>query len=77
VNTIFLKHISDYLGCDRVEDDIVDEVDNLNNIIKPFNNDLIDNKLFIMKRMLNNMASFAIFLVSIHFPFNPFSSGLF
>ena len=77
VNTVFLKHICDYLRCDRVEDNIVDEVNDLNNIIEPFNNDLIDNKLFITKRMLNNMAFFAVFLISIHFPFNPFSIGLF
>jgi hypothetical protein len=40
---IFLKHIPDCLGCDKVGDGIVDEVGGLDSIIKPFHDDLMDN----------------------------------
>ena len=76
MNTVFLKYISDYLRYDRVEDDISDKVSGFNSIIKPFNNDLIDNKLFIMKRVLSKMAFFAVFPISIHFSFTVCSENL-
>ena len=64
---IFFKHISNCLGYDRVGDGIVDEVSGLNNIIKVSSNDLIDNRLFIIRRKLRKTALIAIFLVPIHF----------
>ena len=48
----FLKHIPDCLKCDRVRGDIINEVNSLNSIIKPFSNNLMDNKLLIIRRKL-------------------------
>jgi hypothetical protein len=55
---------------------VVDKVGGLNNITKPFSDDLIDNGLFVSRRKLKRMASFAIFLVPIHFLLNPFNVRL-
>jgi hypothetical protein len=71
VNIVFLKHICGCLGCDRVVHGVVDKVGGLNSITKPFNDDLMDNRLFVARRKLKRMASFAIFLVPIHFLLNP------
>ena len=72
----FFKHICDCLGCDRVMHGVVDKVGGLNSITKPFSDDLIDNGLFVPRRKLKRMASFAIFLVPIHFLLNPFNVRL-
>ena len=63
----FFKHISNCLGYNRVGDGIVDEVSGLNNIIKVSSDDLIDNRLFIIRRKLKKTALIAVFLVPIHF----------
>ena len=42
---VYVKHISDCLRCGKVRGDVGDEVNGLNSIIKPFNNDLIANRL--------------------------------
>jgi hypothetical protein len=52
---------------------VVDKVGGLNSITKPFSDDLIDNGLFVPRRKLKRMASFAIFLVPIHFLLNHFN----
>jgi hypothetical protein len=76
VNIVFLKHICDCLGCDRVGHGIVDKVSGLNSIIKPFSGDLMDNRFFVTRRKLRKMAPFAIFLVPIYFLLHPFNSRL-
>jgi len=76
VKIVFLKHISDCLKCDKVRDDTIDGFDGLNNIIKPFSSDLTNNKLLIIRRKLQKMVPFAIFLVFIHFFLNPSNGGL-
>ena len=73
---VFLKHISDCLKCDKVRYDVVDEFDDLNSIINPFNSDLIDNKLLVIRRKLEKMAPFAIFLVFTHLIFNSINNRL-
>jgi hypothetical protein len=54
-----------------VGDGVVDEVGGLDSIIKPFCNDLMDNTLFVARRMLSKMAPFAIFLAPIYFLLDP------
>jgi hypothetical protein len=76
VRIVFLKHIPDCLGCERVGYGVVDKVGGLNSIIKPFSGDLMDNRLFVTRGKLRKMAPFAIFLVPIHFLLYPFNSGL-
>ena len=76
MSIVFLKHICDCLGCDRVVHGVVDNVGGLNRITKPFSDDLMNNRLFVPRRKLKRMASFAIFLVPIHFLLNPFNVGL-
>ncbi len=49
---VFLKHISNWLKCDRVRGDIVYGFDNLNSIIKPSSGDLTNNKLLIIRKKL-------------------------
>ena len=71
----FLKHISDCLRCDRVRDGVIDEVSGLTSIIKLTNGDLIDNRLFIVRRKLRKTALIAVFLVFIHFLLYPFNGG--
>jgi len=71
----FFKYISNCLGYDRVGDGIVDEVSSLNNIIKVSSNDLIDNRLFIIRRKLRKTALIAVFLVPIHFLLYHFNGG--
>jgi hypothetical protein len=68
---IFLKHIPDCLGCDKVGDGIVDEVGGLDSIIKPFCDELMDNTLFVARTKPIKMAPFAIFLAPIHFLLDP------
>ena len=48
-------------------DGIVNEVSGLNNIIKVSSDDLIDNRLSIIRRKLKKTALIAVFLVPIHF----------
>ena len=69
------KHISNCLEYDRVGDGIVDEVSSLNNIIKVSSDDLIDNRLFIIRRKLRKTALIAVFLVPIHFLLYYFNGG--
>jgi hypothetical protein len=76
VNIVFLEHICDCLGCDRVGHSVVNKIGGLNSIIKPFSNDLMDNRLFVARRKLKRMASFAIFFVPIHFLLDPFNGIL-
>jgi len=71
----FFKHISNYLWYDRVGDGIVDEVNGLNNIIKVSSDDLIDNRLFIIRRKLRKTALIAVFLIPIHFLLYYFNGG--
>ena len=71
----FFKHISNCLGYDRVGDGIVNEVSGLNNIIKLSDDDLIDNRLFIIRRKLRKTALIAVFLVPIHFLLYHFNGG--
>jgi len=71
----FLKHIPDCLRCDRVGDDVIDKVSGLNSIIKLSSDDLIDNRLFIIRRKLKKTAFIAVFLISIHFLLYPFNGG--
>jgi hypothetical protein len=67
----FLSTFLTASGVDRVGDGVVDEVGGLDSIIKPFHDDLMDNTLFVARRMLRRMAPFAIFLASIHFLLDP------
>ena len=76
MNIVFLKHVSHYLKCDRVGDNVVNKFDSLNSIIKPFSYNLIDNILPIVKRKLKTITFFAVFLIYIHFIFDPLNSGL-
>jgi len=76
VNIVFLKHVSHYLKCDRVGNNVVNKFDGLNSIIKPFSYNLIDNILPIVKRKLKTIAFFAVFLIYIHFIFDPLNRGL-
>ena len=76
MNIVFLKHICNCLGCDRVVHSVANKVGGLNSITKPFSDDLRDNRLFVPRRKLKRMASFAIFLVPIHFLLNPFNGRL-
>src|SRR6267154_1787725 len=46
----FLEHISNCLECNRVGNSVVDKVSGLNSIIKLFSDNLINNKLFIIRR---------------------------
>jgi hypothetical protein len=55
---------------------VVDKVGGLNSITKLFGDHLMDNRLFVLTRKLKRMASFAIFLVLIHFLLNPFNVRL-
>ena len=71
----FFKHISNCLGYDRVGDGIVDEVSGLNNIIKVSSDNLIDNRLYIIRRKLKKTALIAVFLVLIHFLLYHFNGG--
>ena len=71
----FFKHISNCLEYDRVGDGIVNEVSGLNNIIKVSSDDLIDNRLFIVRRKLKKTALIAVFLVPIYFLLYYFNSG--
>ena len=76
MNTVFLKHVSHYLKCNRVGNNVVNKFDGLNSIIKPFSYNLIDNILPIVKRKLKTIAFFAVFLIHIHFIFDPLNKGL-
>jgi hypothetical protein len=76
VNIVFLEHVSQYLKCDRVGNNVVNKFNGLNSIIKPFSCDLIDNILLMVKRKLKTMALFAIFLIHIYFTFDSLNSGL-
>ena len=76
MNTVFLKHVSHYLRCDRVGDNVVNKFNGLNSIIKPFSYNLINNILPIIKRKLKTIAFFAVFLIHIHFIFDPLNSEL-
>ena len=46
---VFLKSISDCLGCDRSGDNIVDVLSGLDSIVKLFSGDLLNNCLFVMR----------------------------
>ena len=58
-----------------VGNSVVDEASGLNSIIKLSSDDLINNKLFIIRRKLRKTALIAVFLVPIHFLLYHFNSG--
>jgi hypothetical protein len=64
----FLKHIPDCLGCDRVGHGVVDKVGGLNSIIKPFSDDLMDNRLFVARRKLRKNGPLCHFSCPHPFP---------
>src|SRR5882724_10472207 len=64
---VLLECISDFLGCDRVGEGVVDEMGSLDSIIKLSSGDLVNNGLFVMIGELGGTASFAVFLVHIYF----------
>jgi hypothetical protein len=70
------KHIPDYLGYDKDRNYVIDEVDGLNSIIKPSNNDLVNKVLLVAIRKLERMTPFALFLIYIHFLHDPINGRL-
>ena len=68
---VFLKHIPDCLGVDRVGDDIVDKFGGLNSIGTPSSGNLTDNGLFVTRRKLGKTATSAIFFIPIYFLLDP------
>jgi hypothetical protein len=46
---ILLENIPDYLGADRVRDDVVDKMDSLDSIIQLSSSDLAKNRLLIIR----------------------------
>jgi hypothetical protein len=46
---ILLEDIPNYLGADRVEDDVVDKMDSLDSIIQLSSSDLAKNRLLIIR----------------------------
>jgi hypothetical protein len=62
VNIVFLKHICDCLGCDRVGHGVVDKVGGLNSIIKPFSGDLMDNNFLLQGESLEKWPPLPFFL---------------
>ena len=46
---ILLEDIPDYLGADRVGDDVVDKMDSLDSIIQLSSSDLAKNRLLIIR----------------------------
>jgi hypothetical protein len=46
---ILLKDIPDYLGADRVGDDVVDKIDSLDSIIQLSSSDLAKNRLLVVR----------------------------
>ena len=75
VKMTFFKHISNCLGCDRVGDGAIDEVNGLNSIIKLSSDDLMDNCLFVIKRKLRKTALIAVFIIVLHFLLYSFNGG--
>ena len=57
---VFLEYISDCLGGDKVEDDVVNGFGGLNSIIEPSSSDLMHDTLFIMKCELGRMTPFVM-----------------
>ena len=68
------KYIPDCLGCDRVGNDVVNEVGSLDSIIKLPSSDLVNKRLLVMRREFVRMASFVIFLLCLHLLFDPANS---
>ena len=62
---------SDCLRMDKSGNDVVNEMCSLNSIVKLSSGDLTNNRLFVMSRELGRAASYAVFLVPIHLPFDP------
>ena len=46
---ILLKDIPDYLGADRVGDDVVNKIDSLDSIIQLSSSDLAKNRLLVIR----------------------------
>ena len=63
---ILLKDIPDCLGWDRIGKDAVDEIDNLNSIVKPSSSDLVKNRLFITRGKLGRLTTFIVFFICVH-----------
>jgi hypothetical protein len=64
------------LGYDKDRNYVIDEVDGLNSIIKPSNNDLVNKVLLVAIRKLERMTPFALFLIYIHFLHDPINGRL-
>src|ERR1700736_997049 len=67
LKSAFLQCISDCLKCDRVGDDVINELRSLNCIFKLSKLDLMNNQLFVTSRQLGGTATRVVFFVSIHF----------
>jgi hypothetical protein len=61
---------SDCLRMDRAGDDVVNEMGSLNSIVKLPSGDLASEGLFVSSRELGRMASYVVFLVPTHLPFD-------
>ena len=62
VKVVFLECISHCLGCNRRGEDVDDVMCSLNSIIKLSSSDLMHNRLFVTRKKLGRMATFAILL---------------
>ena len=63
---ILLEDIPDCLGWDRIGKDAVDEIGNLNRIVKLSSSDLAKNGLFIMRGKLERSTTLIVFFVYVH-----------
>jgi hypothetical protein len=63
---ILLEDIPDCLGWDRIGKDAIDEMGNLNSIVKLSSSDLAKNRLFVMRGKLRRVTSLVAFFVCVH-----------
>ena len=63
---ILLKDIPDCLSWDRINKDAVNEIDNLNSIVKLSSSDLVKNRLFIIRGKLGRSITLIVFFVCVH-----------
>ena len=68
---VLFEYISDYLGGDRVGNDVINEFGGLNSIIEPSSSDLMHDILFITRCELGRTTPLAIFLVLIDLFLDP------
>ena len=59
---VFLEHVANYLRCDRVGDELVNEFKSLNSILISFSDDLMHNGLLIMISKLGGEPFLLFFL---------------